>query len=53
MRKAFLTYGFDLKDKGTENKLNIPKTLNRLSDFKLIKETVHTPEYIDELLNIN
>lgn len=33
MRKAFSAYGFDLKDKDSEIKLNIPKSLPRISDF--------------------
>ena len=34
MRKAFKSFGFDLVDKNTEMKLNIPSSLQRLSDFK-------------------
>lgn len=36
MRKAFSAYGFDLKDKDSELKLNIPSSLVRISNF-------HTP----------
>jgi hypothetical protein len=35
MRKVFKKFGFDLKDPLTGININIPKSLIRLSDYKL------------------
>ena len=49
MRKTFLKFGFDLKDSNTDLKLQIPKNLSRLSEFKTTGPT--DIDNIDSILN--
>lgn len=52
MRKAFSAYGFDLMDKDSEVKLNIPKSLTRISEFHKPNPDGKNPSLdLDAILN--